>query len=70
MGYPQSVYHKDYNPHAPEHEKHLKTHCKLVHDEEENKKLGPDWGPHPSSKVTATVVEDKKPTSRSKSKAE
>lgn len=44
MSYPRSVYHKDYNPHAVEGEKELKKHCKLVHNEQDHKNLGKDWG--------------------------
>lgn len=44
MGYPKSVYHKDYNPHAVDGEKELKKHSKVAHSEEAHKNLGPDWG--------------------------
>ena len=50
MAYPKNVYHKDYNPNTTNAEKELQKNCRIVHSEDDVKKLGSDWGAHPSVK--------------------
>lgn len=73
-GFPKSVYHKDFDPNGDE--KNLLKNHKTIYTEAVLKRLGPDWGPHPSlgdeksvAKVEATE-EKPKTVIRSKVKSE
>lgn len=48
-GYPKSVYHKDFDSNGDE--KNLLKYHKVVKSESEEKRLGADYGPHPSLKI-------------------
>ncbi len=61
MSYPKNVYHKDFDG-ANATEATLKTHSKVVHSDEELKKLGSDWGDHPSVKGRKTSKATVDPT--------
>lgn len=64
------MYHKDYDAKKGDehpadvqkgqsgHEVYLRKYCKLVKSKEEHEKLGPDWGLHPSEKVSAPAEKE------------
>jgi hypothetical protein len=62
--YPKSVYHKNFNPDGDE--KNLLANHKVVKTESAFKKLGADWGEHPSLKDAPKA----EPKSKLESKSE